>query len=186
MTKLKISFMMIILSALAACGGTNTVQPSSTAKLPIDSKIQNMSISKIIKVKQGPMVSQSALVECQLPSQFPQLLKQKAADDNINVTLVDQLNKDAKGYQLAAEFTQIMSAGNAFIGHRKYSQIHLTLYKDGKKLSESDLGRYSGGGMFAGFKGSCSVLRRTVEANAQDAVVWLNSPVDGAKMGDMN
>lgn len=186
MPKLKITLILLLLSSLTACGGKNAVQPSSSAEVPVQEKIQNITVSKMIKVKQSHLISKAALAECKLTTQFPQLLKQNATDDNINVNLVNQLNKEAKGYQLEAEFTQIVNAGNPFIGHRKYSEIHLTLYKDGQKLSEADLGRYSGGGMFGGFKGSCSVLGRTVEANAKDAITWLNSPVDGAKLGDIN
>jgi hypothetical protein len=40
------------------------------------------------------------------------------------------------------------------------------------------------GGAFAGFKGSCSVLGRTVEALGEDIGGWLAAPRDGASLGD--
>ena len=80
--------------------------------------------------------------------------------------------------------TEAVSSGNAFIGHRKYSSIKGTLYNNGKKEAGFTAARLSGGGMWAGFKGSCSVLGRTVQGLGSDVTLWLKHPVDGAHLGD--
>ncbi len=41
------------------------------------------------------------------------------------------------------------------------------------------------GGLFAGFKGSCSVLGRTVKAIGKDIAEWLVNPVLDADLGDL-
>ena len=41
------------------------------------------------------------------------------------------------------------------------------------------------GGAFAGYKGSCSVLGRTVKAMGKDVAQWLKAPTDEAALGDM-
>ena len=45
--------------------------------------------------------------------------------------------------------------------------------------------RNSSGGMGAGFKGSCDVLERSVNAIGKDVAAWLQNAVDGAQLGDL-
>jgi len=58
------------------------------------------------------------------------------------------------------------------------------LYKNGKRQAGFTASRVSGGGAFGGFKGSCSVLGRTVKILGSDVSLWLLHPVDGAHLGD--
>ncbi|WP_178862918.1 hypothetical protein [Thiomicrorhabdus cannonii] len=180
-------------STLVGCGGNATTQPatdSATVAAPQaqqSDKITLVSVPQIIAISDNRgQISQAALNECTLTTQYTQLLQEQAQDDGIQVNVVNSQEPTANGYFLKPTFTQIHSGGNAFIGHRKYTQMHMVLYKDGQKMAEADFGRVSGGGFFGGYKGSCSVLGRTVEANAKDTVMWLNSPVDGARFGDLN
>lgn len=59
------------------------------------------------------------------------------------------------------------------------------LYQDGQKVATVMARRVSRGGAFAGFKGSCAVLDRTVNAIGEDLAKWLANPVDGARLGDL-
>ena len=47
------------------------------------------------------------------------------------------------------------------------------LLDDGKEGAQFSGSRSSMGGAFAGFKGSCSVLGRCLEALSKDMAVWL-------------
>ncbi|WP_108062378.1 hypothetical protein [Poseidonibacter lekithochrous] len=60
----------------------------------------------------------------------------------------------------------MVSNGNAFLGHNKSTRVKGVLYKEGNKIA-------SFSGFSAGFKGSCSVLGRTVDALGEDISVWL-------------
>lgn len=178
-------------STLVGCGGNATTQPDTGSATAVQAqpsdKITLVSVPQIIAISDNRgQISQAALNECTLTTQYTQLLQEQAQDDGIQVNVVNSQEPTANGYFLKPTFTQIHSGGNAFIGHRKYTQMHMVLYKDGQKMAEADFGRVSGGGFFGGYKGSCSVLGRTVEANAKDTVMWLNSPVDGARFGDLN
>ena len=66
-------------------------------------------------------------------------------------------------------------------------QVHYTgwLYKDGQQSAKFVARRNSSGGMGAGFKGSCDVLERSVNAIGKDVAAWLQNPVDGAQLGDL-
>jgi hypothetical protein len=77
-----------------------------------------------------------------------------------------------------------VSMGNAFLGHQKFTKVRGTLLQDGTKVASFKARRNSMGGAFAGFKGSCSVLGRTVEAMGEDIATWLTDPRDGASLGD--
>ena len=66
-------------------------------------------------------------------------------------------------------------------------RVHYTgwLYKDGQQSAKFVARRNSSGGMGAGFKGSCDVLERSVNAIGKDVAAWLQNPVDGAQLGDL-
>jgi hypothetical protein len=88
------------------------------------------------------------------------------------------------GRVLQLEIVDAVSMGNAFIGHQKFTKVKGTLFEDGIKVAGFKARRNSMGGAFAGFKGSCSVLGRTVNAIGEDIAGWLAAPKDGATLGD--
>lgn len=185
MNILKFGAVLIAITALTACGGGKNTQPETYVTAPNSGKVISVNVQRSSGIVNSGTLDQNALAECPLLTQFPELLIKHGADNGVTVNLVSKLDTKAPGYQLEANYTQIQSAGNAFIGHRKFTKVHLTLFKDGKKVAEADAGRWSGGGAFGGFKGSCSVLGRTVDANASDTAKWLVAPADGARLGDM-
>lgn len=89
-----------------------------------------------------------------------------------------------RGRVLRVEIVDAVSAGNAFIGHQKFTKIKGTLLQDGVKVASFKARRNSMGGAFAGFKGSCAVLDRTVNVLGEDIGEWLKSPKDGVALGN--
>jgi hypothetical protein len=77
------------------------------------------------------------------------------------------------------------SRGNAFTGHHKSTLVVGKLYQDGELIGSFTGRRDSMGGMFAGYKGSCSVLGRTVKALGKDIAEWLKAPTMDAQLGDL-
>lgn len=91
----------------------------------------------------------------------------------------------ADGQVLDVVIRDAVSSGNAFVGHRKFVSVRGEL-RDGDAVTASFKGRRdSMGGMFAGYKGSCSVLGRTVKALGKDIGEWLASPSKDADLGDL-
>lgn len=88
------------------------------------------------------------------------------------------------GRVLRMEIVDAVAMGNAWLGHQKYSKLRGTLYQDGTKVASFKARRNSMGGAFAGFKGSCSVLDRTIKALGEDVAGWLENPTDGVNLGD--
>ncbi|WP_305806356.1 hypothetical protein [Stenotrophomonas sp. YIM B06876] len=88
------------------------------------------------------------------------------------------------GRVLQMEIVDAVAMGNAWLGHQKYAKVRGTLYQDGVKVASFKGRRNSMGGAFAGFKGSCSVLDRTIKALGEDVAGWLENPADGVNLGD--
>ncbi len=128
-------------------------------------------------------VAKKIRTECvELQKQLAQFTKEFAAENGVTVELGDIAN--ASGRVLKVEISEAVSRGNAFIGHRKYTEIRGELSDNGKKIASFKGLRESMGGAFAGYKGSCSVLGRTVKALGKDIGMWLAKPEDGAELGD--
>jgi hypothetical protein len=59
------------------------------------------------------------------------------------------------------------------------------LTKNGKKLGDFKARRYSGGGMFGGYKGTCAILGRCVRTLGSDVAKWLSHPKSKAMLGNL-
>lgn len=177
MKKIIISTLLAV--TVTACG----VSDPKKSDVKIDPATA-IKIQKIIPYAKGSKVSTSIKNECKIQSQLSEYIQAYAAGEGVGVVRNRKVSKNSKGKVLMVSITEAVSSGNAFIGHRKYSSIKGTLYNNGKKEAGFTAARLSGGGMWAGFKGSCSVLGRTVQALGSDVTLWLKHPVDGAHLGD--
>ncbi|MCR6628349.1 MAG: hypothetical protein NVV67_19560 [Pseudoxanthomonas sp.] len=122
--------------------------------------------------------------ECPIGTQLTDALVRFASAGGHRVELVETLDT-ASGQALKLEFHDAQSAGNAWMGHRKSVTVKGWLYRDGQQVAKFVARRNSGGGFAGGFKGSCAVLERTVNAIGKDVAGWLNNPVDGGQLGDL-
>lgn len=124
--------------------------------------------------------------ECPLGEQLSDYIIAYTKEQHVAVRSVESTAADQPGRVLVLEITDAISRGNAFIGHHKATRVRGALYQDGHKVGSFVGERDSMGGAFAGFKGSCSVLGRTVKALGKDIAQWLARPDDGAQLGDLN
>ena len=123
--------------------------------------------------------------ECELETLLGEAIIEYAADEKFAIDPVAATHPGMPGRVLVVEIRDAVSTGNAFVGHAKSTSVRGALYENGKKTAAFRARRDSMGGAFAGFKGSCSVLGRTVEALGEDIVEWLKDPRDGAELGDL-
>lgn len=122
------------------------------------------------------LINKAVLTECQLPQQGGQLLEVAMRNAGFETVRDDQAVKAGKGRILVVEITDAISAGNAFIGHRKQVNVKGRLLEDGKEVASFVGSRSSMGGAFGGFKGSCAVLGRCLETLSKDISTWLRNP----------
>jgi len=123
--------------------------------------------------------------ECILPTQLSDFIKNYGDEYGLDIVQKDTVAAEDPGKVLLVEIVDAVSSGNAWLGHRKYTEIKGTLYENGATVASFRAGRRSGGGAFAGYKGSCSVLGRTVKALGRDVANWLKSPVNDDTLGDL-
>ena len=123
--------------------------------------------------------------ECRLSQELADYIIQYARAKNIATESVPETNKTMPGRVLVIEIRDAVSEGNAFLGHHKSTSVRGALYQDGEPVAKFRGRRNSMGGFGAGFKGSCSVLGRTIKALGEDIAEWLAAPGDNAELGDL-
>jgi hypothetical protein len=147
---------------------------------------QDVSMARVVPYSDEAEVSSKVRSECtQLQQQLADYTREFGKAQGITVNLDSDVSATAAGRVLQLEIVEAVSMGNAFIGHQKYSRVHGTLFEDGQKVGSFKARRNSMGGAFAGYKGSCSVLGRTMKALGEDIAGWLKNPSDQARLGDL-
>ncbi len=142
---------------------------------------QAVQLQRPVPYAQENDVSDAIKKECHLGEKLADFVKAKSG---VPVEFTEQAPNRASGLVLQMEISDAVSMGNAFTGHQKFVKVKGTLFDKGKKVASFKARRNSMGGAFGGFKGSCSVLGRTVAAIGADVGKWLAKPVDGAGLGD--
>jgi hypothetical protein len=123
--------------------------------------------------------------ECRINQQLSDYIAEYARERHLAIETVASTDAKMPGRVLVVEITDAVSRGNAFLGHHKATRVRGALYQDGERVGGFRGERDSMGGAFAGFKGSCSVLGRTVKALGSDIAEWLAAPRADAELGDL-
>jgi len=123
--------------------------------------------------------------ECTIDVQLADAIKKSAAEGGREVVFVPSPLTGAQGEVLKLEITDAVSEGNAWMGHHKSVTVRGALLRDGTQVAGFVGRRDSRGGFMGPYKGSCSVLERTVDAIGEDVAGWLAAPQDGATLGDL-
>lgn len=145
-----------------------------------------VNMSSVVPYADNAAITTRVRNECvKIQGQLAEFTQEYARSEGIDVALVGSVSPSDAGRVLVMRIDEAVSMGNAFIGHQKYTRISGELYENGKRIAGFQGRRNSGGGAFGGFKGSCSVLGRTVKVLGRDVAQWLRSPFDNARLGDM-
>jgi hypothetical protein len=147
---------------------------------------QPVTMARSVPYADDAEISSKVRSECvKLQDQLAEFIREYGKANGVDVRLVDDPTRNGPGRVLEVEIVEAVSMGNAFIGHQKFTRVGGTLFDDGKQVASFRARRNSMGGAFGGYKGSCSVLGRTVKALGQDIAQWLRNPQDGGRLGDM-
>ncbi len=112
--------------------------------------------------------------ECtQLGTKIASFTKQFADENGTAVELVPAIDFSSAPSALRIEIVDVVSRGNAFLGHSKSMAVKLELLAAGRVQAKTTLSRHSMGGFGAGYKGSCAVLGRVTKALGKDVAAWL-------------
>lgn len=147
-------------------------------------RVKTVTMGREMSYADPRAIAGAVLNDCRLPEQGAELLEAAARNAGINVVRDERAVKAGKGRTLQVEIVNVVSGGNAFIGHMKQVQVRGRLFENGKEIGSFTGRRTSGGGAFANFKGSCSVLGRCMETLAKDITLWLNNPGKDSRIGE--
>ena len=170
---------VLVLVVFSGCGGSRARQGTPVSLPPGPITIQNP-----IPYSPGNAVANNIKEECAIDQQLSHYIKEFGMEKGIEIREVAVLDTNGSGNNLKIEITHAISSGNAFIGHHKSTSIRGEFYDNGARLASFTGSRNSGGGAFAGFKGSCAVLGRTVKVLGEDIVNWLKQPSNNAHVGN--
>jgi hypothetical protein len=135
-----------------------------------------------VPFSESAYIADNIKTECRMGAQLATALGSNAP--KFGNTIVFDSEAVTQGRVLQLELVEAQSAGNAFSGHFKSATVRGVLLDDGQKVAAVTARRVSRGGAFGGFKGSCDVLERTVNAIGADLAEWLANPTDNARLGD--
>jgi hypothetical protein len=131
-------------------------------------------IANDVPYKDPTIVATNIVEECvNLGTDLAKFLNEFATEFGVPMERVETIDPKAGGRVLVVEITNAVSAGNPFIGHRKTMSVKAELFVNGTSAGYTNFTRDSMGGLFGGYKGSCSVLGRCTKALGKDIAGWL-------------
>jgi len=145
---------------------------------------ETIQLSSSVEFAKGSSVRDAVKKECELTTKLPEFIQTYAKKYDVDLTLSSKKINKNKGQVLVVEITRVhASAGGAFSGPKSVS-VSGKLLKNGKVTATFTGSRYSTGGFFAAYKGTCAIAGRCVKTLGSDIAKWLKKPVSGAHLGD--
>jgi len=139
-----------------------------------------VSVERSITFSKHSNTPQKVVNECNLQTKIPLFLSKYAKG---SVSLTDEtIGKQPKALKL--EISSVHAPGGGAWSGAKYVEVKGQLLEHGKVIASFVGSRYSTGGAFAGFKGTCSILGRCAKTIGKDIARWLKNPIDGAMLGN--
>jgi len=142
-----------------------------------------VTVASEVPFSESSSVREAVKTECNLQTKLPQFIAEYANEYGVEVTLEEKPNKK-KGSYLWLEITQVHASGGGAWSGPKSVSVAGTLFKEGKQESQFTATRYSTGGFFGAYKGTCSIAGRCVKTLGSDIAKWLKKPKNKAHLGD--
>jgi hypothetical protein len=141
-------------------------------------------VGKAAPYSDATQIAKNIIDECGLPESQMKVLHQQAKEMGVAIVEDEAAVAANKGRVLLLETANAISTGNAFTGHRKQVVVKGRLLENGEEIGNFSAIRSSMGGMWAGYKSSCSVLYRCQTTLAKDILGWLAHPSKDARIGE--
>lgn len=94
------------------------------------------------------------------------------------------VSQDTSGRYVDMAITTVHAPGGGGWSGPKWMEVTGTLQENGEAVASFRAKRFSTGGAFGGFKGTCAIIGRCTKALGKDIAKWIQKPVDGAELGD--
>lgn len=127
--------------------------------------------------------SSDVKASCTLDTRLPGFIE-AAARGGVKVVVGSASAADAKGKVLHLEITNVLGTGGGAWSGAKSVTVRGELKENGKVIGSFTAARFSGGGAFGGFKGTCAILGRCIQTLGKDIARWLEEPTMNAMLGN--
>jgi hypothetical protein len=137
-------------------------------------------VPRSISFSSGAGGSQAVREQCALETKIPAFIAEFAAD----VELVDGAVDPKGGRALELSIIEVHAPGGGAFSGPKWVAVQGRLFERGRLVGSFRAKRFSTGGAFAEFKGTCDILGRCARAIGMDVARWLDEPTMDAELGD--
>jgi len=144
---------------------------------------QSMIVTEV-KYADDASVPPAVRNECKLDIELASWIKTYADELKTPVTVAGSDAATPTGRVLKVKITNVLGAGGGAYSGAKSVQVKGELREGDKVIATFSGSRHSGGGAFAGFKGTCSIMGRCVKTLGKDIALWLKNPFTDARLGD--
>ncbi len=177
--KINLLFLFILLLGLNACA-----TKSKTTSQPVQSTGTGTLLINPVSFNKQAYIREAVRNECNLDGKLVQFIEQYAAGQYAKIITGSSTgSRDAQ--ILTIEIEQVQGGGGGAWSGGKMVLINGKVTQNGRVLGDFKGRRYSGGGMFGGYKGTCAILGRCVKALGKDIAEWLTHPASKAVLGDL-
>jgi hypothetical protein len=143
-----------------------------------------LTVAKKAPYNKSLSVPDAVRAECALETKVPEFVQEFAKKGFDNVVLTDAVSAKTAGKALSMKIVDITGTGGGAWSGPKHVTIEGTLWQNGKVAGTFVASRYSGGGAFGGYKGTCAILGRCAKALGKDVATWALAPNMDARLGD--
>lgn len=181
--KLNYLALLAICVALGGCASKGSKPAPATSAAPQFSGSGTLVI-KPITFKNDAYIRDAVKQECNLDGKLADFISEFAAGQYANI-ITDGQSAPADAQILTIEIQDVQGAAGGAWSGAKDVEIHGSLSKNGQQIGDFKARRFSGGGFFAAYKGTCAILGRCVKTLGKDVSEWLAHPTPHAMLGDM-
>lgn len=180
--KIKFLFLTVMIVSLSACGPKSNVKTESSPAIA-HTGTGTLMIKPVVFNKDS-YVREAVKNECQLTEKLTQFIEENAASQYANI-LTDSNSTQRNAQVLSVTIEEVQGGGGGAWSGAKVVMVKGVLTKNGRTLGDFKARRYSGGGMFGAYKGTCAILGRCVRTLGKDIANWLRNPTSKAVLGDL-
>jgi hypothetical protein len=141
-------------------------------------------ISEKMPYDGGAQVPSAVRAECKLETKLSEYVKSSARSNEIQINVIPDNVAQRMGRVLDIRITHVHGFGGGAHTGSKSVAVRGELREEGKLVASFTGRRSSGGGMWGGFKGTCSILDRCIKVLGKDIGTWLTQPAMDSRLGE--
>ncbi|MEQ8689876.1 MAG: hypothetical protein RIC89_03435 [Pseudomonadales bacterium] len=135
-------------------------------------------IPAVVPFSETTQVREAVRNECQLGEKVSSFVKRYGGRS------IEFSDSPDSGKYVVMEITEVHALGGGAYSGPKWMEVTGSLLENGNEVASFRAKRFTTGGAFGGFKGTCAIIGRCTKAIGKDIADWLRDPVDGAELGD--